>query len=67
MRNLALIKEETRPTHNDAVLPNLNVTSYSRRLDDRVRAYVDMIAYFHGVVVEVPPIGFVRWSRLGPL
>ena len=51
MRNLALIKEETRPTHNDAVLPNLNVTSYSRRLDDRVRAYVDMITYFHGVVV----------------
>ena len=67
MRNLALIKEETRPAHNDAVLPNLNVTSYSRRLDDRVRAYVDMITYFHGIVVEVSPIGFVRWSRLGPL
>ena len=67
MRNLALIKEETRPTYNDAVLPNLNVTSYSRRLDDRVRAYVNMITYFHGIVVEVSPIGFVRWSRLGPL
>ena len=46
-------------TYNDTVLPNLYVVSDSRRLDDGVRANVDMVPNLHGVVVEVPSVCFI--------
>ena len=49
-------------THNDTVLPNLDMVPDGCCLDYRVRSDVDMVSYFHGVVVEVATIGLIRWS-----
>lgn len=39
-------------THDDAVLPNLNMTADCRCLDDATRADMHMIANFHWIIVE---------------
>jgi hypothetical protein len=52
-------------THYDAVLPDLNVIPNRRGFHYRASTDVNVIAYFHGVVVEVPSVGLVRWSMGG--
>jgi hypothetical protein len=43
-------------TYDDTVLAYFDVVPNLRRLDDRVRTNVNVVADFHGVVVEVSAI-----------
>jgi hypothetical protein len=47
-------------TYNDAVSSDFDVVPDSRCLHHGVCADVNVIAYFHWVVVEVPAIRFIR-------
>lgn len=49
-------------TYDDAVLSDFDVASDSGSFNDAVRTDVDVVAYFHGVVVEVTSVCLVRWS-----
>lgn len=54
-------------TYNDAVLPNFDMVPNGRGLYNGIRTYMHMVSYLHGVIIEVPSIGLVRWpSRHGP-
>ena len=54
----------TRTAYNDTVLANFDMVPNGGCFDDRVGAYMNMIAYFHGIVVECAAIGLVwRSSR----
>lgn len=51
-------------THDDTIPPDLDVISYLCSFDDAVCAYVHMIAYLHGIVVEVASVCLV-WRSAG--
>lgn len=52
-------------TYDDAILAYLDVIPDSGSLDDGVGTDVNVVAYFHRVVVEVASICFVRRPRIG--
>ena len=62
MRTRKKTEAVRRGTDNNAVSSNLDVVPDSRCLDHGVCTNVDMIAYFHGVIVEIPAIRFIRRS-----
>lgn len=49
-------------TYDNAVLPNFNMVSNRRSLDDTSSSDMNMISNLHWVVVEVSSIGLVRRS-----
>ena len=49
-------------TYNHAVLSDLNVVPYGRRLHDRVRAHMYVVTDLHGIIVEVAAVRLIRWS-----
>lgn len=49
-------------TYDDAVLSDFDVASDSSCFNDAVRTDVDVVAYLHGVVVEVASVCLVWWS-----
>lgn len=48
-------------THNDTVLPNLNMVADLSSFYNGVGTYVDMVANFHWIVVEISTIRFIWW------
>ena len=50
-------------TYDDAILPNLDMVPDGRSFDDGVSAYVDVISYLHGIIVEGPPVCLVWRSE----
>lgn len=53
--------------HDNTVLPNVDVVPNRRCLYDGARAYVDVVADLHRIVVEVPAIRLVWRSALRPV
>lgn len=54
-------RTDERP-HDYAIFTNLDVIAYRCSLYDAASTYVDMIAYLHGVIVEVPAISLIGRS-----
>ena len=52
----------TRKAYDDTVLPNLDVTSNRRGLNDAACANMNMVSNLHRVVIEGSAIGLVRGS-----
>lgn len=50
-------------TDNKAILADFNMVSDSGCLDHAPSANMNMVAYLHGIVVEVSSISFIRWSE----
>ena len=47
--------------YNDAVLADLDMVTDSSCLNDGVGTDVDVISYFHRIVIEVSAVRLVRW------
>ena len=58
-RRTCTSSEMAEDTYDDAILPNLDMVPDGRSLDDGVRAYVDVISYLHGIIVEVSAISLI--------
>lgn len=56
-----------RSAYDDAVLAYLYVVPDSSRFDDGVCANVNIIAYLHRVVIEVPSVCLVGWAVSTPV
>ena len=56
---------DIRRTHNDTVLPDLDVVPDGGCLHDGIGADVDVVSDLHGIVVEVAAVCLVWWSERG--
>ena len=53
--------ERPGEAYNDAVLADLDMVTDSSCLNDGVGTDVDVISYFHRIVIEVSAVRLVRW------
>lgn len=58
-----ILKQKKEGAHDDTVLANLDMVSYSCSFDNCICANMNMISNLHGIVIEVAAVGLVGWPR----